>query len=134
MDERAPVLVFDGVCVLCSRWVRFILAHEREPALRFAAMQSASGRALLLAHGLDPDDPLSLLYVEEGRGYIDSEAILRVAAGFGGLWRLCAVARAIPRAVRDRLYRVLARNRYRWFGRNEACLVPRATEAARFLS
>lgn len=129
----APVLVFDGVCVLCSRWVHFILRHDRDARIRLAPMQSQAGRALLAEHGLDPDDPLSLLFVVDGRGYQDSDAILRVAASFGGAWRAVALLRAVPRFVRDPLYRWLARNRYRWFGRTDQCLVPSADQGARFL-
>ena len=129
----APVLVFDGVCVLCSRWVQFVLRHDRDAHIRLAPMQSQSGRALLAQFGLDPDDPLSLLYVVDGRGYQDSDAILRVLASFGGAWRVSLVLRVIPRFVRDPLYRWLARNRYRWFGRNEQCLVPAPDQATRFL-
>jgi predicted DCC family thiol-disulfide oxidoreductase YuxK len=129
----APVLVFDGVCVLCSRWVQFILRHDRDARIRLAPMQSQAGRTLLATYGLDPDDPLSLLYVVDGRGYQDSDAILRVAASFGGAWRAIVLLRVIPRFVRDSLYRWLARNRYRWFGRNDHCLVPTAEQAGRFL-
>jgi predicted DCC family thiol-disulfide oxidoreductase YuxK len=130
----APVLVFDGVCVLCSRWVHFILKHDRGARIRLAPMQSPSGRELLAKFGLDPDDPLSLLYVIDGRGYQDSDAILRVLTSFGGAWHAAAVLRVIPRFVRDPLYRWLARNRYRWFGRADQCLVPAPHQAARFLS
>lgn len=83
------ILVYDGVCLLCSRWVRFVLAHDRTARFRFASMQSANGRALLRGHGLDPDDPNSLLLLERGRASTDSEAILRVLDGFGGIWH-CA--------------------------------------------
>jgi predicted DCC family thiol-disulfide oxidoreductase YuxK len=130
---EAPVLVFDGVCVLCSRWVHFILRHDRDACIRLAPMQSQAGRELLKTHGLDPDDPLSVLYVVDGRGYQDSEAILRVVASFGGAWRGVTLLRVIPRFVRDPLYRWLARNRYRWFGRTDQCLVPTPEQAARFL-
>jgi predicted DCC family thiol-disulfide oxidoreductase YuxK len=129
----APVLVFDGVCVLCSRWVHFILRHDRDARIRLAPMQSPAGRELLAKFGLDPDDPLSLLYVIDGRGYQDSGAILRVLASFGGAWRASVVLRVIPRFVRDPLYRWLARNRYRWFGRTDQCLVPAPDQAGRFL-
>jgi predicted DCC family thiol-disulfide oxidoreductase YuxK len=129
----APVLVFDGVCVLCSRWVHFILRHDRGGRIRLAPMQSQAGRELLASYGLDPDDPLSLLYVVGGSGHQDSEAILRVVASFGGMWRAVALLRVIPCFVRDPLYRWLARNRYRWFGRTDRCLVPTPEQAERFL-
>lgn len=129
----APVIVFDGVCALCSRWVGFLLRFDRQGRYRFAAMQGANGRALLATHGLDPDDPLSFLLVEQGRAYTDSDAILRVLAGLGGLWRLATIARWLPRAARDRSYRWLARNRYRWFGRHDACYLPAPEQQGRFL-
>jgi len=128
-DDPA-IVVFDGVCLLCSRWVRFILRQDRAGRYRFAAMQSERGRALLGAHGLDPDDPNSLLLLRDGRA---SDAILRVVAGFGGAWRAVLVLRAIPRLLRDPAYRWLARNRYRWFGRSEACWLPAPEHAQRFL-
>ncbi|QJR12817.1 hypothetical protein DSM104443_03910 [Usitatibacter rugosus] len=133
MPPEGPILVFDGVCVLCSRWVGFIIERDRAARFRFAPMQSQTGRSLLLRHGLDPDDPLSLLVVEGDDAWTDSEAILRVAGSFGGAWRIAALARVIPRSWRNRAYRTLARNRYRWFGRRETCLVPTPELRARFI-
>lgn len=129
---EGPVIVFDGVCVLCNGWVRFLLKHDRRAGYRFAAMQSEAGRALLAAHGLDPDDPASLLLVDGGRAWTDTEAIRRVLAGLGGAWRLAGAMALVPRVVRDPLYRWIARNRYRWFG-TTTCHVPTAAERARFV-
>jgi predicted DCC family thiol-disulfide oxidoreductase YuxK len=133
MRPDGPIVVFDGVCLLCSRWVGFIVERDRTARFRFAAMQSPAGRSLLLQHGLDPDDPVSLLVLDDDGAWTDSDAILRVAATFGGAWRMTALARIIPRALRDAAYRVLARNRYRWFGRRETCLVPTPDLRARFI-
>lgn len=130
---EGPVLVFDGVCVLCSRWVRFVLRHDRRQRVRFAAMQSERGRALLAGHGLDPDDPSSLLLLQEGRAFQDTEAILRLLSELGRGWRLAGLLRVVPRALRDALYRTVARNRYRWFGRTASCLLPPASARDRFL-
>lgn len=132
-DGAAPVIVFDGVCALCSRWVRFLLRFDRRGRYRFAAMQGAHGRQLMVAHGLDPDDPLSFLLVEQGRTHTDTDAIVRVLAGLGGLWKLALLVRLLPRPLRDRGYRWLARNRYRWFGRHDACYLPTPAQAFRFL-
>jgi predicted DCC family thiol-disulfide oxidoreductase YuxK len=128
-----PVLVFDGVCRLCSAWVAFVLRHDGSGRIRFAAMQSSGGRALLAAHGLDADDPLSFLFVSGGKGHTQSDAILRLVASFGGAWRLVGIFRLVPRPLRDALYRLVARNRYRWFGRRDTCLLPDAATAQRFL-
>ena len=129
----APVIVFDGVCALCSRWVRFLLRFDRHGRYRFAAMQGTHGRRLMRAHGLDPDDPLSFLLVEHGHAHTDTDAIVRVLAGLGGPWRLAALARLLPRRLRDRGYRWLARNRYRWFGRHGSCYLPSPEQVHRFL-
>lgn len=131
-SPKAPVIVFDGICVLCNGWVRFLLKHDHGGRYRFAAMQSDAGRALLAGHGLDPDDPTSFLLVEGERAWTDSDAIRRVLTGLGGMWRLAGVIALMPRAVRDPLYRWVARNRYAWFG-TTACHLPTDKERARFL-
>lgn len=128
-----PVIVFDGVCALCSRWVRFLLRFDHRSRYRFAAMQGVQGRALLQEHGLDPDDPLSFLLVEQGRAWSDTDAIVQVLAGLGGAWRLARLLRLVPRTWRDRAYRTLARNRYRWFGRHDVCALPAPGQVGRFL-
>jgi predicted DCC family thiol-disulfide oxidoreductase YuxK len=128
------IIVFDGVCVLCSRWVDFVLRHDRPARYRFAAMQTASGRDLLIQHGIDPDDPLSFLLLEGKQGYTDTDAIVRILRGFGPGWKFVAVLVAVvPRFIRDSLYRWIARHRYRIFGRRTACRVPTADIADRFL-
>lgn len=133
MNDR--VLVFDGVCVLCSHWVSFVLEHDRLRLYKFAAMQTETGRRLLTSHGLDPNDPKSFLLLEEGRGYMDTDALIRVLESFGGHWRFVAtLIRLMPRFLRDAFYRAIARNRYKLFGKHDLCIVPSAQTADRFLS
>jgi predicted DCC family thiol-disulfide oxidoreductase YuxK len=134
-DTAYPVVVYDGVCLLCSRWVRFLLQRDPQRQFRFASVQSESGRQLMLAHGLDPDTPLSLLLVENGRGYTDTDAIARVLRRLGLLpWTAVSFGiRAMPHVLRDPLYRVVARNRYRLFGRSEQCFVPSEQQRAQFM-
>lgn len=128
------ILVFDGVCVLCSRWVNFVLRRDRRLQYKFAAMQTCSGRELLIQHGIDPDDPMSFLLLDGAVGYTDTDAIIRVLRSFGGGWTgVALLMRAVPRFVRDPLYRWIARHRYRLFGQRDACLVPTQGIAARFL-
>jgi predicted DCC family thiol-disulfide oxidoreductase YuxK len=134
MPEAAPVIVFDGVCVLCSRWVDFILRHDADGRFKLAAMQGAHGRALLARHGLSPDDPASLLLVQDNRGYTDTDAIIRVLQALGPGWRLLgALMVVVPRPIRDVLYRWLARNRYQFFGKRSQCRLPDPAQAWRFL-
>jgi predicted DCC family thiol-disulfide oxidoreductase YuxK len=133
MTEQ-KTLVFDGVCVLCSAWVQFVLERDRRREFSFAAMQGATGRALLQGHGIDPDDPVTFLLLDDGKVYTDTEAALRVVERFGPFWRwFSRTCHLIPPPLRDWLYRSIARNRYRLFGRRDTCVVPAAVDADRFL-
>lgn len=131
--SAGPIVVFDGVCVLCSGWVRFLLRHDRKADFRFAAMQGPVGHALMLAHGIDPSDPVSFLLVDGDAAWHDSDGVLEVLRRLGGVWRVAALLRIVPRALRDAAYRLLARNRYRLFGRRDSCVVPPPALRARFL-
>lgn len=131
--ERHALIVFDGVCALCNGWVEFLLRHDRTGRYRFAAMQSPTGRRLLQQNGLDADDPMSFLLLDETGARTDSDAIIAVLIGLGGIWRAAAALRLLPRALRDPPYRWLARNRYRWFGRKPACHLPAPAQRHRFL-
>jgi len=134
MPDRAAIVVFDGVCVLCSRWVDFILRHDVDGQFRLAAMQGTHGRMLLASHGLSPNDPFSLLLVQGDRGYTDTDAIIRVLQDLGPGWQLLGnMLRLIPRPIRDPTYRWLARNRYRLFGRRAQCRLRDPAQSWRFL-
>ena len=133
IGHNEPLLLFDGVCNLCSGVVRFVLPRDRDGAIRFAPIQSPLGTRLLLAHGIDPADPQSLLFLADGRAHLRSDAAIEVARRLRFPWRAAAALRAIPRAWRDALYDVAARNRYRWFGRRDRCFVPTPDERNRFL-
>jgi len=134
VDANPPVIVFDGVCVLCSRWVDFILRHDHAGRFRLATMQGMHGRMLMMTHGLSPDDPSSVLLVQDGRGYCDTDAIVRVLRQLGGRWSFASVAlRAVPSPLRDSVYRWVARHRYRLFGKRDHCRLPDPAEASRFI-
>lgn len=138
MSESAasPVIVYDGVCLLCSRWVRFLLQRDHQGRYRFASMQSESGRSLLQTHGLDPDSPFSMLLVEDGQGHTDTTAIARVLRGLPQRrWRwLSGLMLCVPRTLRDAAYRFIARHRYRLFGRSDQCFMPSPEQQSRFIS
>jgi predicted DCC family thiol-disulfide oxidoreductase YuxK len=133
MQPREGIIVFDGVCLLCNRSVQFVIAHDRRRLYRFAAVQGRVGAELMRCYGLDPAAPASMLLIEEGRVWTESDAVVRIAVGFGGAWRLAGLGRVIPRALRDAAYRFVARHRYRWFGRRDHCMLPSPQTAERFL-
>ena len=120
----SPVILFDGVCTLCSRSVQFVVRNDRRARFRFCALQSETGQALLREHGLPQDDVDSLVLIDAGQVYRRSGAALRICAGLRAPWRWLACLRAVPRPLRDATYDLLARHRYRWFGQTESCLVP----------
>lgn len=132
MDTPAPIWLYDGVCVLCSGSVQYTLRHEREPAIRFVAIQSREGRTLAQAHGIDPDDPESFLFIEGGKALAKSDGVLALLRHLRGPARLLRIGSVLPRAMRDWLYDRVARNRYRWFGQKTACEMPDPTQRHRF--
>ena len=133
MPTLGPLLLFDGVCNLCDRSVQFVLKHEAAESIQFASLQSEVGRAALAEHGLDVETIDSVVFIEGGHAYVQSDAALAVAARLDAPWRWLARSRAVPRSVRDRVYDWIARHRYRWFGTRDACRLPTPETRARFL-
>lgn len=140
--RSAPVVLFDGVCNFCNASVAFVLDHEREDRLLFAPLQSDAARTLIAeicgeaaARELAPEgEPSSMIFIEDGKLYERSSAALRIARHLRAPWRWLRVLTIVPRPIRDFFYRVLARNRYRWFGKREECRVPTPELRARFLA
>ena len=131
-EEPDGLILSDGVCVFCSRWVRFVLDRDRDRRFRFLPIQSTRGRALAVRHGIDPDAPRTNAVVLDGRVWFKSDAALKVLAVLPG-FRPAAALRLAPRGLRDAVYDLIARNRYRLFGRADTCMVPTAEDRARFL-
>ena len=127
------VILFDGVCNLCSGMVGFVLRHVGRQRFRFAAMQSRTGQDFLARHGYPLDRNETFLVVSNGHLYDKSDAALLIAGKLDWPWPLLTVARAIPRTVRDAIYDLVARNRYILFGRRPACFVPDTRYRERFL-
>ncbi len=134
MATEHPIVLFDGVCNLCNRSVQFIIERDPEGRFRFASLQSGLGEELQTRLGIDSRGIDSILLVEGDRWYKESDAALRIARGMSGAWRLLWALRFLPRFLRDGAYRLIARNRYRWFGRQETCWLPTPELRGRFLS
>lgn len=128
-----PIIVFDAMCVLCSRHAQFVLRHDRAGHFRLASMQSEAGAAIYRELGINPADPDTLVVVEGDRALRDSEAILAIWRGLGWPWRAAEVFGLVPKDLRDPVYRWVARHRYRLFGRRETCWVPDAAQRSRIL-
>ncbi|MEN3940325.1 thiol-disulfide oxidoreductase DCC family protein [Prosthecobacter sp. SYSU 5D2] len=127
------IWLFDGVCNLCHEGVQFVLKHDRQGLIHFASIQSEAGRKLYSEHGLDPDAPDTMLFITPDGAFRESDAALELAAYLGGLWSLTRIFKIIPRPLRDRAYLFIARHRYQWFGKKDACPLPRPEWRDRFL-
>jgi predicted DCC family thiol-disulfide oxidoreductase YuxK len=127
------LILFDGVCVLCSRWVRFIIERDTLARFRFVPIQSPYGDALAAEFGIDRKNPETNAVIIAGRAYFKSDATIRALAALPG-WSWIVVFAFTPRSIRDWIYDRVARNRYRLFGRTEMCLMPDPAIAGRFVS
>jgi predicted DCC family thiol-disulfide oxidoreductase YuxK len=116
------VILYDGVCVVCSRWIRFVAARDVAHRFRFTAIQSGYGRRLAQAFGIDPEDPDTNAVIHGGVAFFKSDAALTVLSHLPG-WQWVRVLRAVPKALRDPVHNLVARNRYRIFGKYEACFL-----------
>ncbi|MFT9849948.1 thiol-disulfide oxidoreductase DCC family protein [Aneurinibacillus sp. REN35] len=128
-----PILLFDGVCNLCNHAVLFIIKHDPKETIRFASLQSDIGQALVKQHGLLSHGLKSIVLIEANKAYTKSSAALKVARRLQRPWPLLYVFIAVPRPVRDIVYNWIARNRYRWFGKKEQCMIPTPELRKRFL-
>ena len=128
-----PVVVMDATCALCSWGARMIHQMDRSGDIKIAPIQTETGAALMRKNGLDPLDPDSWLFIENGTVWRDFDAVIRVGERSGGVGRLCSVLRLVPRPVRDWLYQRMARNRYTMFGRGDMCALPDPAFRARLL-
>ncbi len=133
MTEAAPIILFDGVCNFCAWSVRFVIERDSRGLIRFTSLQSEAGKALLRQHGLDENQSDSFVFIEGGRAFTESTAALRVCKHLRWPWRWLRVCLMLPKFLRDPFYRVIAQNRYRWFGKSDSCLVPSPEIRARFL-
>lgn len=131
-DLPDGLILYDGVCVFCSRWVRFVIARDAAARFRFLPIQSERGRALAARLGVNPDAPETNAVVMDGRALMKSDAALAVLGVLKDV-RWLGALRHVPRWMRDPLYDLIARNRYAIFGRTETCMVPGPEDRARFL-
>lgn len=132
MDD--PIVLFDGVCNLCNSAVQFIIKHDKKNTFRFASLQSETGQKLLTKFNLPLNELNSFILVENNKVYNMSTGALRVAKKLNGILPLLYSFIIIPKIFRDSIYDWVARNRYKWFGKKEECMIPTPELKARFLN
>jgi len=132
-DDK-PIIIFDGLCALCSGSAAFVLRHDAAGTFRLLAAQSPLGQALYAHYRLDPVDYETMILIADGVAYLKSEAAIRIARGLGPPWSFAQIFRIVPRRLRDAGYSFVARHRIRWFGARTSCYRPDAKFAGRFLA
>lgn len=132
-EQTHSIVLFDGVCNFCNASVHWILRRDRPGTFRFASLQSAAAKAAMSRIGLDDFHADSVVLIEGGRHFLRTDAALRIAKRLGFPWSLFSVFLVVPRFLRDPIYRLIARYRYRWFGKRANCMVPTPSMRARFL-
>lgn len=133
LPTAAPLIVYDDVCVLCSRFVRWVVRHDREAVFRFTSAQGVLGEALYRDIALDPARLETVLLVVDGRVLGKAAAVAETGRRLGGIWRMLGALDVLPPGISDAAYDLVARNRYRLFGRRETCWLPPPEIAARIV-
>ena len=128
-----PILLFDGVCNLCSSSVQFVLIHNKKENVKFASLQSEFASNALSNSNLPADYLNSLVLLEDGKTYVKSDAALRLAKHLNGLWKLGSIFLIVPKFIRNPVYGWVAKNRYRWYGKKDVCWIPEPKWKSRFL-
>lgn len=135
MQENKKIILFDGVCNLCNGAIQFVIKRDKKDMFRYAALQSDIGKKMVSERGIDTSKTDSIILVEPGVAYYTkSDAANEITKHFGGLWPLFSVFQWIPKPFRNWIYDFIARNRYKWFGRKDQCMIPTPELRAKFLS
>ena len=133
MNNQA-IILFDGVCNFCNSAVNFVIKRDKNNLIQFSPLQTEIAHELLARHKLPTEDMKSFIFIEEGKSYTQSTAALKVCRYLTGLWPLLYSFIIIPRFIRDGIYKLIAKNRYKWFGQKTECMIPTPELLAKFLN
>ncbi|MBK9792533.1 MAG: thiol-disulfide oxidoreductase DCC family protein [Sphingobacteriales bacterium] len=132
MNDSDKIVLFDGVCNFCATSVQFIIRHDKTNSLKFSSLQSALGQELLTKYNMSKDLE-GVVFIENNKAYFKSAAAFKIVRYFGGFWRILNVFSILPLFVTDFGYDIIAKNRYRWFGKKDSCMIPSPEIRSRFL-
>ena len=134
LPKNKKIILFDGVCNLCSSAVQYVIEHDKKDVFRFTALQSDLGQEILKHIGINPNEIDSIVMYEPGVAYYyKSTAAIEIARHFGGVFHFGTIFKIMPRFLRDSIYDYVARNRYKWYGKKESCMIPTAELKSKFL-
>jgi len=132
-SEKKSIILFDGMCNFCNASVNKIIKYDKKNVFKFAAIQSDAGKKLLTELSIDILKIDSILLIENNTLFTKSTAVLKIAKQLSGLYKLCYAFIIIPTFMRDVVYDLIARNRYKWFGKKESCMIPTKEVSGKFL-
>jgi len=133
MNKNHPIVFFDGVCNFCNYWVNFAIKRDKKKKLRFSPIQGETAATLLATYQLSPTALSTVILIDNGKVYTQSSAALRISKYLAGGWKLVYGLMILPKFIRDFFYNIIARNRYRWYGKKETCMIPTPEVRERFL-
>jgi predicted DCC family thiol-disulfide oxidoreductase YuxK len=131
--QEQPLILFDGVCNFCNYWVNFAIKRDRKKKLRFTPLQGETANRVLPRYNINPTALRSVILIDKDRFYTQSSAAIRICKHLDGGWKLLYGLMIIPKFIRDALYNIIARNRYKWFGKKDHCMIPSPGVKERFL-
>ena len=127
------VILFDGVCNFCNGFVQFVIKRDPQAQFKFAALQSDAAKELLIANNIHLTDLKTVIFIANNKVFTQSDAALQIVKYLGGAWPMARVLIIIPKFIRNGVYRFIAKNRYRWFGKTNQCMIPNSAIKSRFL-
>ncbi len=127
------VILFDGVCNLCNGSVNWLIDHDKKNQFKYASLQSAYGQSVVKKLGLEDNYMGTVILEDDGKGYTHSDAVLQIARDLGGIYSLAVVFYIVPKFIRNFFYKLVADNRYKWFGKQESCRIPSPELKSKFL-
>lgn len=133
MLSNEKIILFDGVCNFCNYWVNFAIKRDRNKKLKFTPLQGETAKQLLPQYNINPTSLSSVIFIDKGKAFTQSSAAIRICLYLNGGWKLFYGLMIIPKFIRDPIYNIIARNRYKWFGKKESCRVPTPELKERFL-
>jgi predicted DCC family thiol-disulfide oxidoreductase YuxK len=133
LQGQDKIILFDGVCNLCNGLVQFIIKIDKKEVFKFSSLQSEFGQKILLENNLDTKDLNSFIFLDQDKVYHKSTAALKMYKSIGSYWQLLYIFIIVPRPIRDWIYSLIAKNRYKWFGKQESCWIPTPELKSRFI-
>ncbi|MED0673799.1 thiol-disulfide oxidoreductase DCC family protein [Aneurinibacillus aneurinilyticus] len=132
-SDNHPIILFDGVCNMCNQWVQFVIKRDSKALFKFASLQSNLGDSIIKHYKVNTKGRESIVLIEEEKVYIESTAVLKIISRLEGPIKMVTLFWIIPKPIRDQAYRIIAKRRYRLFGKKEACMVPTKEMQSRFI-